>query len=82
MQINLCEKFGAAESILGISGVEHLPERLECVAQKLSIMEVNSERAGNAFFVVLTELFDTLYRNVTYDARRKVQFVIPRSIIT
>ena len=43
-------------------------------------MVENSERAVNALFGVLAELFDTRLRIVTCDGSRKTHFVIPTSM--
>ena len=65
---------------IGIFGATNVPERLERWAQKLAITVENSERAVNALFAGLAELFDTRLRIVTCDASRKTHFVIPTSM--
>ena len=64
----------------GIFGVVHVPGHLECLAQKLATTVVNSQRAVNALFAVLAELFDTWLRIFTRDASRKMFLVIPTSM--
>ena len=64
---------------IGIFAATNIPGRLERRAQKLGITVGNSERAVNALFGVLAQLFDTRLRIFTCDASRKTQFVIPTS---
>ena len=68
------------QGALGIFGATKVPSILERWAQKLGITVGNSERAVNALFGVLAELFDTRLRIVTCDGSRKTHLVIPTSM--
>ena len=57
-----------------------VPGRLESLVRKLAIAVLNSERAVNALFAILAELFDTRLRIFTCYGSRKAHFVIPMSM--
>mgnify|MGYP001794271203 CR=1 FL=1 len=70
--------FCSTVDALGIFRVAHISGRLERLAQKLAITVVNSDRAVNALFAILAELFDTRLRIVTCDASRKIPMFMKR----